>query len=233
MKIGAIVQARMSSQRFPGKVLYRVGGKPILQYLLERIRRCHSLDTVVVATSVEESDVPIVDFCKEQRVIYYQGSLFDVAGRFKAVLDRFRLDAFVRVTGDSPLLDPKLIDKAVGLFLRDNFDMVTNLLPRTYPKGQSVEVFSAKVFKTTYERMQGRGMLEHVSKYFYENKQSFKIYNFEAERNYEDIQLSVDTAEDMERFSRILSAMKKPHWQYGLGDLLEILKRMSLSTKEA
>ena len=137
----------MSSKRFLGKVLHNVEGKPMLAYVLERLQRCRPLDGIVVATSTDDSDTPVADFCHECGVDCYRGPLQDVAGRFKEVLDEYRFDGFVRVCGDSPLIDQRLIDKGIRIFRRSGFDIVTNVSPKTFPKGQSVEVLSTDTFK--------------------------------------------------------------------------------------
>lgn len=222
MKIGAIVQARMDSQRFPGKVLHKIAGRPMLQYLLERITRCSSLDAIVVATSEEPSDGPIADFCKKSGVACYQGPLFDVAGRFKEVLDKYQFDGFVRVNGDSPLLDQRLVEKGVKIFRQGGFEIVTNLLKRTYPAGQSIEVLNALTFIKGYKLMQDPQDFEHATKFFYRNCKSFKIFNFVSDKDYSKIQLSVDTLEDLKAISLIITHMNKPHWQYGLEEILRL-----------
>lgn len=221
-KIGAIIQARMSSQRFPNKVLHKVAGKPMLQYLLERLEHCSCLDAIVVATSTEKSDTPVVNYCKKRGVACYRGSLFNVAERFKEVLDRYQLNSFVRVTGDSPLLDQHLIEKAINIFLKGDFEIVTNALKRTYPKGQSIEVFRADTFRHGYELMREDEDLEHVTKFFYDHPENFRIHNFTLAQNFNDIQLSVDTQQDMNTFATIVSKMDRPHWEYALEDILQI-----------
>ena len=224
MKIGTIIQARMSSQRLPGKVLCEVDGKPILQYLLERLERCRGLDLIVVATSIDETDVSIEKFCKEYGVKCYRGPLLNVAGRFKEILERDKLDIFVRVSGDSPLLDPCLIEYGMDIILNGNYDIVTNVLQRTYPVGQSVEIIRTDTYCTAYELMQGKEELEHVTKYFYKNRDAYKICNFESGKDYGGIRLAIDTKEDMNTFKGIVSKMKKPHLEYKLQDILSIYR---------
>ncbi len=220
--IGAIVQARMSSQRYPGKVLHNVAGKPMLEYLMERLERCTSLNCVFVATSSDESDVSIQSFCGERGIKCYCGSLTDVAGRFKGLVEKYQLDCFVRVNGDSPLIDQLLIDHAVDIFLNGDFDLVTNTLERTYPKGQSIEVLRSDTFIKAYESMKGDDEFEHVTKYFYKHPDRYRIRNFACRENISDIQLSVDTKEDMLTFEGIVAEMAKPHWEYHLRDILQI-----------
>lgn len=224
MKIGAIVQARMSSQRFPNKVLYRVAGEPILKYLLDRLEHCNCLDGIVVATSVEDSDTPIAEYCRLHNVPCYRGSLLNVADRFNQVLDLYQFDSFVRVNGDSPLLDQRLIERGVGIFLNGDFDLVTNVLPPTYPRGQSVEVLQTATYQRAYTRMQEAENLEHVTKFFYKHPEDFRIHNFALAENLNDIGLSVDTRQDLDNFATIISKMNRPHWEYTLEDILQIYR---------
>jgi len=227
MKMGAIIQARMSSTRFSGKVLHKVAGKPMLQYLLERIDHCSALDAIIVATSTDESDTPIAEFCRQYGVACHRGPLFDVAARIKDVLTVSKLDGFVRISGDSPLLDQSLIDLGFKLFLNGDYDMVTNLLPRTFPKGQSIEILRTDVFNATFGKMKHNDDLEHVTKFFYRNLGCYRIYNFESGKRLGDIQLSVDTNEDMMKFDQIVRSMDRDHWCYGYEDILEILSALN------
>ena len=225
-KIGAIIQARMSSRRFPNKVLYEIEGKPLLGYLLDRLQQCNSIECVVAATSIDESDTPIAEYCKNHRIECYRGSLNDVAGRFKGAIEHYGFGSFVRVNGDSPLLDQLLIDHAVETFLKDDYDVVTNTLKRTYPKGQSVEVIRADAFNLAYKSMQKEDEFEHVTRFFYKYPENYRIYNFMYKDNLGDIQLSVDTEEDMDTFKAIISEMSQPHWEYHLEDILGIYRTL-------
>ncbi len=222
----------MSSQRLPNKVLLEAAGKPMLQYLLERLEHCDCLDNIVVATSVDDSDTPIADYCRQNGVACYRGSLSDVAGRFSEVLDVYHFDAFVRINGDSPLLDQRLIEKGVSLFLGGDFDLVTNVFPRTYPIGQSVEVLRTVTYQSTYDRMQEEEDREHVGRYYYQHPDEFRIQNFALTENLSRIQLSVDTWQDMDHFVTIASKMTRPHWEYTQEDILRIYQGLALLSIE-
>jgi len=224
LRIGAIVQVRMSSRRLPGKVLKNVNGKPLLQYVLEKLEHCSSLKEFVVATSLEKSDDPIEAFCKKYNVSYYRGSLNDVASRFKEVSERNQWNAFVRVNGDSPLIDSCLIDKGIDLYGDGNFDLVTNIFPRTYPSGQSIEVVRVSTFKNVYSRFSNSDDFEHVTNFFYRNPQEYKIFNFSSKTDYGKIHMSVDTPEDIQLFSTIISKMIKPHWEYRIDELIKLVR---------
>ena len=212
----------MSSERFPGKVLHRIQGKPMLQYLLESVNQCRFLQDIVVATSIESSDDLISNFCDSFGVKCYRGPLEDVAGRFTGAIKSYGIDAFVRICGDSPLIDFRLIDNAVETYINNTHDIVTNVLKRTFPKGHSVEVFNSCLFIKTYPLMLKIEDREHVTSYFYEHRSQYSFYNFESGHDYGDMQLSVDTIEDMEQFKKIVSLMKKSHWEYGLEELIRL-----------
>ncbi len=229
----AIVQARMGSSRLPGKVLREVSGKPILQYLLESLQRAKRLAGVVVATSTSTGDMPIVELCERLGVDVFRGDQADVAGRFLDIIEARSVEAFVRICGDSPLLDPRLIDCAIGRFGKGDCDMVTNLRPRSYPRGQSVEVIKSQVFRDAYRTMRHREHFEHVTRWFYENEDQVKIVNFSAERDWSNIHLAVDTAEDLRTIARIVMKLKRPHWQYELREIIEIYKSINVEQQAA
>lgn len=227
MKIGIIVQARTSSERLPGKVFYNAAGKSVLEYLLERMARCLMADEIVIATSTEASDDGIEKFCHSKGINCYRGPLANVSERFKGVLEQYPFDGFVRVCGDSPLLDPALVDRCIEIFQGGEFDLVTNVLHRTFPKGQSVEVLRSSTFKKAVESMVSADWQEHVTRYYYDNPDEFRIFNVSSDEDHSSLQLSVDTADDAERFACIVSCMDRPHWEYGLESILDINNRVT------
>ena len=223
MKAGAIIQARMSSIRLPGKVLHKFGGKPLLLYLVESLERCEALFEVIIATSIEPTDDPISNFCEAYKLTCQRGPLNDVAGRFARAIVDCELDLFVRISGDSPLLDYRLVSEALDIFAKGDYDIVTNVGKRTFPKGQSVEVIRSSVFLDAYPLFNSAYEREHVTPYFYGRQSEFRILNFESGNDYGGIQLSVDTPEDMRQVERLMARMSKSHWEYTFEELLGFL----------
>lgn len=224
MRVGVVVQARMSSRRVPGKVLREVGGKPMLQYLLESLEQCRELDDLCVATSVEPSDDAVAAWCHDRGLPCVRGPLDDVAARFLLAVKERGLDAFVRVCGDSPLLDWRLVDKAVSLFRVGECTMVSNIQTRSYPKGQSVEVLDACMYKNAYDLMLEVDDLEHVTRLLYTQAGICNIASFCCEDDCASVQLSVDTHEDMAVFEALVAKMDRPHWEYGWRQVLALLE---------
>jgi spore coat polysaccharide biosynthesis protein SpsF len=222
MTIAAIVQARAGSTRLPEKVLREVEGKPLLQYLVERLARARLLDSVVVATSNDPTDDPVAALCEKLGLDHERGALDDVAGRLLRVAERRGLQAFARISGDSPLLDQRLVDQAVDLLVTDGCDLTTNVFPRSFPPGQSVEVLATEAFRRGYELMTDPDDLEHVTPFFYRHAADFTIRTITAPEGMPNVRLAVDTSQDLAAFARLVRRMNRPHWSYSLEEIAEL-----------
>jgi spore coat polysaccharide biosynthesis protein SpsF len=214
MRVGAVVHARMASSRLPGKVLADLGGRPALEWLLERIERAGELDAVVVATSVEATDDPVAELCAKRGVALHRGPLEDLAARVLAAADAFALDVLVRVNGDSPLLDQRLVDRGVALQRATGADLVTNVRPRSFPPGQSVEVLKTGALRLAVERMEDPSDREHVTAWLYRHPAEVRIERFAQDPPVTEPPLTLDGPADRIRLERVLSRMERPHWEY-------------------
>jgi len=192
-----IIQARMSSRRLPGKVLMKIQGKTLIERVIERVSRSKYVTKIIVATSKHNTDMPLRKLCFKKKIECYAGSLPNVAYRFYEILKKFNSKSFLRINADSPFIDPTLIDKCLLRFNNTNSDIVTNVFPRTFPKGQSVEIVKSSVFKKNLPKIKRRDYLEHITKFFYENKNKFKIYTIVNDENYSKFNMCVDTANDI------------------------------------
>jgi len=199
-----IVQARMSSRRVPGKVLRKIAGRPILQWTLERVQRAKSVSNLVVATSVLSEDDPIERLCRKLSVKCFRGDLNDVRSRYIEVLRNEQSSECVRICADSPLIDPALIDQGVSIALKGSFDLVTNVLTRSFPVGQSVEVVSTQALLKMAENAIEPEDKEHVTTGFYKENTNYNIRTFSHNRNLGHIQLAVDTEQDIKNISQIV-----------------------------
>jgi spore coat polysaccharide biosynthesis protein SpsF (cytidylyltransferase family) len=208
----------MSSQRLPGKVLALLAGRPILDWLLERLEHAQTLDAIVVATSDEDEDDSVAVFAAARGVACHRGPLADVAGRVIGAARANGLDAIVRVNGDSPLLDQHLIDRGVELLAESGADLVTNVRPRTFPPGQSVEVVLTDALERAHAQDSSDEDREHVTGPLYDGR--FRVVRFEAEPPRTEPAFTVDTPADLERIEAIMRAMDRPHHEYTWEDLL-------------
>lgn len=214
---GIIVQARMGSRRLPGKVLRPAAGKPMLQYLLETLIRS-GLGEVVVATSDLGADDGIAALAASLGLDCVRGDEQDVAARFSAAIRKHAFRAFARVCGDSPLLDAALLRQGAREFSAGACDLVTNTFPRSFPKGQSVEVLGSEAFLRAQARFEEAEDREHVTRWFYRHPGEVRIRNFSSGGDWGAVQLSVDTPEDFARLEALLARPRRPHWECGWRD---------------
>ena len=199
----------MSSSRLPGKVLKNIDSYPILSWTIKRLKFPNG-PQIAVITSKHPSDDPIIEYCKNQKVEFFRGSLNNVVLRFKKACEYFSEENFIRICADSPFIDWKLIKLAISKYQKNSFDIVTNVLKRSFPKGQSVEILNLNLLNklTSYSNISS-DHLEHVTKFVYENPNYFNINSFEHLHNrFKNIQLSIDTLEDFEKASLIAKKEK-------------------------
>jgi spore coat polysaccharide biosynthesis protein SpsF (cytidylyltransferase family) len=206
MRIVGIIQARSSSVRCPGKMLRPLHGRPMIDWVIEAAQRAPGLDAVAVATSADPSDDALARHVAARGVALHRGPLDDVAGRMREAATALSCDAFVRINGDSPLLDSTLIARAVALFRQGGFDLVSNVVVRSFPKGQSVEVISRTAMENAYAQMRTAEEREHVTPYFYRHPQDFRIGSFTADEPMPKLQMSVDTEADFARCAAVIAA---------------------------
>lgn len=199
-----IVQSRMSSRRLPGKAMVDVHGRVLLGRVVDRLMRAERLSRIVVATSDRADDQAIADLCARDGIPCVRGPLDDVADRFRQVVEQHRAEAFVRISGDSPLIDPMLVDRAVRYFQQGDCDLVTNVQPRTFPRGQSVEVLLSETFTRACEAMTTDSQREHATNIYYEQPGAYRTLSFTSGMACSHINLSVDTQEDLAVIEAIL-----------------------------
>lgn len=181
----------------------------MIDWVIDAARRAEAagaLMGVAVATSVDASDDALASHVAALGVPVHRGPLDDVARRMLEAATALNCDAFVRINGDSPLLDSGLIGRAAELFRAGGHDLVTNVATRSFPKGQSVEVISCAAMRDAVAQMAAADEREHVTQYFYRNSGRFRIKSFVADEPMPHLQMSVDTPEDFARCAAVITA---------------------------
>lgn len=226
----AIIQARMSSSRLPGKVLKTILGKPMLGYIVERLVWVKQIDEIVVATSREASDQPICTFCRENKIACYRGDLNDVLGRFYQTAQEYKADTVIRVTGDCPCVDPELVTQLINLFQREKYDHIGIATgagaifdEARFPNGLDAECFRYESLEKAWQEAAEPADREHVTPYIWRNKDVFKCGSLKPEKDYSHIRLSVDHQEDFELVSKIYEALYKPEKPFVMQDIINYL----------
>ena len=194
----AIIQARSNSKRFKNKVLHSIYGKPLIQHVIDRVNKSRFVSKLLVATSINSKDDKLVNYLKKSKIKTYRGDLKNVAARMLSAANLNKANFFVRISGDSPLIDYKLIDRIIKIHKKNGkkFDIVTNVFPRSFPKGQSVELVKTKILQENLHVFTKLD-LEHVTKYFYKNYKKFKIKNIKNLSKKISLKQSIDTKKDL------------------------------------
>jgi spore coat polysaccharide biosynthesis protein SpsF len=219
-----IIQARYSSKRLPGKVLKKIVGISVLERVINQVQKSKKINKIIIATSKHKSDKKIISFCKKNKINCILGPLNNVFKRFYSIIIQEHCKSFVRISADSPLFDYSLIDKAITLFNKNRYDIVTNVFPRTFPKGFSVEVINSKIILNFLLKIKKKKHQEHLTSFFYDNYKKFKIKNFYNKINYSNINLSIDNLSDFIRVKNIIKFCKNK--KCGLDYTLLIYKKL-------
>lgn len=220
----AIIQARMSSSRLPGKVLRDIGGQPMLVRVVERTRQAETVEKVVVATTTDPTDDAVERLCRKRGYACYRGSQLDVLDRYYQAARHYNADVVVRITADCPLIDPGLIDHMVNSFLGSPemadltppapdsrspfpYDLAANRLPapwgRTYPIGLDIEVCAFQGLEQVWKEAVLPHHREHVMPYFYDHPERFKILHINHDEDFGSMRWTVDTAADLDLVRQI------------------------------
>ena len=205
----AIIQARSSSKRFKNKVLHSIKNKQLILHVVDSIKKSKKISTIIVATSNLKSDDNLVKLLKSKKIKIFRGGLKNVALRLSRAAQKYKIKNFLRVSGDSPVIDYKIIDKAIRLFNKyPNYDLITNVFPKTFPSGQSVEIINTQILFKSLKKMNSLEK-EHVTLYFYNNYKKFLIKNFRNTGYYDKKNnCSVDKISDLKKIIKILNEKK-------------------------
>ncbi|MDQ5847025.1 MAG: glycosyltransferase family protein [Acidobacteriota bacterium] len=227
MKIVCLIEARFRSSRLPGKVLQPILGKPMLELMIERLKRARTLDGIVVATTDGPSDEPIAELAKRLNVGVFRGSEDDVLARVLGAARAYDADVIVETTGDCPLHDPAIIDKVVADFRIGGADFVSNVLDYSTPRGTDVRVFTTDALEEINRVSDDPADHEHVSIHFWEHPEKYRLRNVVTDFPPEvaQLRLTVDTPEDFELVRQVYEELYPINPAFSLGDVLALFER--------
>ncbi len=220
--VGLAIFARMDSSRLPGKALLDIGGRPMLGRVLDSCRAATSIDQIIVATSARAIDDPIAEFAQAEGADVFRGAVDDVLGRAKALADTHGLGTLVRISGDSPFMRADVIDQIVAAHLASDAELTTNLAPRTFPPGLSVEALSAALLTRLDADATDTHDREHVTRHIYANLKFYRIRNVVSKDDtWAESSLTVDTADDL-IFARRVAARLDAAPDFSLAELVAL-----------
>lgn len=221
MKKVAIIQARMGSTRFPGKVLQNLLDKPILSWVTEAARKIPMINDVIVATSGLDSDQPIVDWCLNAGITVFKGSEADVLARYYEAASFVNADIVMRITADCPLLDPMIAGQVLHLVSQGHADYASNALPPTWPDGLDCEAFTFQALEHAHQMASRQSDREHVTPYIHNNQNIFKTLNVSSPiPGLQKYRWTVDSREDLDFLNKLLKCFGQELSTYGLLEFL-------------
>ena len=210
----AVVQARINSSRLPGKALIRLGNESILGLTVKRLKRSSKISSLVIATSDQPADDEIENHAIKLDLEVYRGNLEDVGSRLlKAAISR-NADAFIRISADSPFIDWRIVDHAVSLYQASHPDLVTNIFPRTFPKGQSVEIIKTGTLAGICKIERTPQQKEHVTPFIYEHFKDFEILSFTSGFDSSDSVHCIDDRDDLVRAEKVVEKIGHDKWSW-------------------
>jgi len=224
MKYILTIEARMRSSRLPGKVLKSILGKPMLALMIERLEHAKTIDGIVIATTVNPDDDPIVKLAEELDVDYFRGSEEDVLARVLGAARQYKADVIVETTGDCPLIDPAIVDKVVSDYRIGGADFVSNNLVYSTPRGMDVRVFSTEKLEEIDSLTIDPADREHVSLYFWEHPEKYRLRNVSTDLPPElaNLRLTVDTPEDFEVVQKVFEALYSREDIFTFADIVNL-----------
>ncbi len=227
-RVIASIEARMASSRLPGKVMMDVHGRPVIARIVDRLRRCRRIHGIVLATTTNSTDDVLSTWSKAAGVACHRGSDRDVLQRVVDAQHSMNSDIVVEVCGDTPLLDPGVIDRAVETFLDDDCDVVSNTWTPSFPQGIDAQVFRLSALEDVAATIDDPAVREHVSLYFYEHPERYRIHHLTAPPKWQapELRLQLDYAEDLSFITRIYQRLEPAHGgTFGIDRVLELLAR--------
>jgi spore coat polysaccharide biosynthesis protein SpsF len=227
MRVVAIIEARMTSSRLPGKVLMPVLGVTMLERLIARLQTVHSINEIVVATTVSSQDNPIVELCESLKTRTFRGSELNVFQRVIEAAEFAEADSIVEITGDCPLIDPILVGEAIETFKFSEADYLSNCEIQTYPVGMEIQIVKLAALVKSYSMTSSLLDREHVTLHIRANPQLFKHIHITAPMDLYAPELSVtlDERADLEVITFVVEKLEAKNKFFGCAEIISLLKK--------
>lgn len=222
-EVTAIIQARMTSTRLPGKVMKEVLGRPLLSYLIERVRCCKGIKDITLATTLNPEDDSIATFGSNKGINVFRGSENNVLERFHEAAKMFDAKHIMRVTADCPLIDPDILYMLIEYYFAENLAYVSNCVYPTLPDGLDAEIFTFEALDYAYKHAVLPSELEHVTPYIRNHPEIFKTVNWTYHEDLSQLRWTVDEPEDFEFVKQVIEILYSVNKNFRMNDVLELI----------
>ena len=225
-KITVIIEARTGSSRLRNKVIAEIEGKPMIFYVIDRVKQIKSVEQIILATTQEENDKILTEIAKQNSIGSFVGDSIDVLDRGYQCALQNNADPIIRITGDCPLIDPDIVEEMLEFYLKNNYDYVSNRINPKYPDGLDVEIYSFNTLQMAAQNAKWSSERELVTTYITKNPKNFKIFSYENQEDLSEYRWTVDEQKDLEFIRKIYSIMK-PKTNFSMKEIVEILSKNS------
>ena len=222
MNVIGIIQARLTSKRFPGKVLKKIGNMPMLEILIKRISFSKKLDKIIVVIPRSKKNKNLKIFLKKKKITYYEGDEKNVLQRYYFAAKEYSANIIVRITSDNPLVDPEIIDNIITKIKKKKIDYIKHSYPYL-PLGLGVEAFTFKALRKVYNKAKSNYHKEHVTTYIFDNKNLFKTEEIKGNKVYPQYRLTVDLPLDLKVIKYIFNYFK-PNIKFNFKKITKLFK---------
>lgn len=217
-----MIQARVNSRRFPKKVLAKIESKPMIWHVINRTRKVKGVNKIILITTQKKDDKILLKIAKNNRIQSFVGDEKNVLNRHYQCALKYNADVIIRITGDCPLIDPKIVEKMLDFYIKHDYDYVTNTLVPTFPDGLDTEIFSFKILKKITNKAKLPSEREHVTSYIKNHLSEFQIFNYKNSKDLSKYRWTVDEKDDL-RFVREIYSRMSPKQIFSTKDVLKII----------
>jgi spore coat polysaccharide biosynthesis protein SpsF len=226
MRVVATIEARMTSSRLPGKVMMKASGKPMLEHLIRRLKSVSCIDDVVLATTTNSDDDVLYEFSESQCIRCFRGSEDDVMMRVLGAAEEYKTDIIVEITGDCPIIDPRIVEQCIHMYKENDCDYLSNVIVRSYPDGMDTQVFRLETLRKSEAMTSDKLDREHVSLHIRKNPYIFKHINLVASPDlyWPELGLTLDEIKDYELIRKVIEHFGDKNELFSCSDVVSLLK---------
>ena len=226
---GIIIQARSGSKRFLNKIFKLIGSKTVLDHVVSRVNKVSLKKKIIIATSKKKQDDRVIKIALKNNCEFFRGAELNVLDKFSKTAFKFDLKSVIRISGDSPFIDPKLINKCYKFYKKSKADLVSNIQFPSYPKGMSIEIMSLNTIEKLKKLNLNKIDKEHVTSAIYKNKKKFKIKNYSSIKNLRSYKFALDFPYEIKYLRKMYSLLvkKKIEKVFTLADLIKLSDKIN------
>jgi spore coat polysaccharide biosynthesis protein SpsF len=223
--ITAIIQARVGSTRYPNKIFAKLAGKPLIYHVVDRLKKSQRIQNIVIATTINPLDDAIEQWACQNNINCFRGDEENVLSRFYFAAKKFNANIIVRITADDPFKDYEIIDNVIDVLINEQLSFAYNNNPPTFPEGLDTEVFTFDALEEAHNKSNSLFEKEHVTQYFYRNKNSFPQTNVFHDVNISNLRWTIDTQKDMEMARRVYDSLYCENEVFSMNDILQLINK--------